>query len=160
MWQTSKHSTLHLDFLSPSIEDHRDWKIMLQHFFSSSRELRNKAEKLRRDRLSTLMNEMKSLVPIICDKYETKVIKLFNRIVDNKSFCFHFRWILTRLFFLEVDKSYLKLIQVKNKSNFFVDGLTEPIHRQYVHGNSVRKWFLAVLFKVDKAATWRRKAYF
>ena len=37
--------------------------------FSSSRELRNKAEKLRRDRLNSLMEEMRTLVPIICNKY-------------------------------------------------------------------------------------------
>jgi len=36
--------------------------------YSSSRELRNKAEKMRRDRLNTLMEEMRSLVPIICNK--------------------------------------------------------------------------------------------
>lgn len=36
--------------------------------YSSSRELRNKAEKLRRDRLNKLVEEMHSLVPIICNK--------------------------------------------------------------------------------------------
>lgn len=36
--------------------------------YSSSRELRNKAEKIRRDRLNGLIEEMKSLVPIICNK--------------------------------------------------------------------------------------------
>ena len=36
--------------------------------YSSSRELRNKAEKIRRDRLNGLIEEMKMLVPIICDK--------------------------------------------------------------------------------------------
>ena len=36
--------------------------------YSSSRELRNKAEKIRRDRLNGLIDEMKMLVPIICDK--------------------------------------------------------------------------------------------
>ena len=37
-------------------------------FFSSSRELRNKAEKMRRDRLNKLIEEMRTLVPIICNK--------------------------------------------------------------------------------------------
>ena len=37
--------------------------------YSSSRELRNKAEKIRRDRLNGLIDEMKMLVPIICDKW-------------------------------------------------------------------------------------------
>ena len=36
--------------------------------YSSSRELRNKAEKMRRDRLNGLMDDMKSLVPVICTK--------------------------------------------------------------------------------------------
>ena len=36
--------------------------------YSSSRELRNKAEKIRRDRLNGLIEEMKTLVPIICSK--------------------------------------------------------------------------------------------
>ena len=36
--------------------------------YSSSRELRNKAEKIRRDRLNGLIDEMKMLVPIICNK--------------------------------------------------------------------------------------------
>ncbi len=37
--------------------------------YSSSRELRNKAEKMRRDRLNSLMEEMRTLVPIICNKW-------------------------------------------------------------------------------------------
>ena len=37
--------------------------------YSSSRELRNKAEKIRRDRLNGLIDEMKMLVPIICNKW-------------------------------------------------------------------------------------------
>jgi adenylylsulfate kinase-like enzyme len=35
---------------------------------SASRELRNKAEKLRRDRLNRLIEEMKQLVPVISAK--------------------------------------------------------------------------------------------
>lgn len=42
--------------------------------YSSSRELRNKAEKMRRDRLNNLMEEMRTLVPIICNK-KTKTDK-------------------------------------------------------------------------------------
>jgi len=42
--------------------------------YSSSRELRNKAEKMRRDRLNSLMEEMRTLVPIICNK-KTKTDK-------------------------------------------------------------------------------------
>lgn len=42
--------------------------------YSSSRELRNKAEKMRRDRLNGLMEEMRTLVPIICNK-KTKTDK-------------------------------------------------------------------------------------
>jgi hypothetical protein len=36
--------------------------------YSASRELRNKAEKLRRDRLNKLIDEIRTLVPIICTK--------------------------------------------------------------------------------------------
>jgi len=36
--------------------------------YSSSRELRNKAEKMRRDRLNGLIEEMRALVPMICNK--------------------------------------------------------------------------------------------
>ena len=43
--------------------------IRIFFFCSSLRELRNKAEKLRRDRLNSLMEEMRTLVPIICNKW-------------------------------------------------------------------------------------------
>jgi hypothetical protein len=41
---------------------------MFIYFCSASRELRNRAEKLRRDRLNGLIEEMKQLVPVISAK--------------------------------------------------------------------------------------------
>ena len=58
-------------------------------FCSSSRELRNKAEKLRRDRLNSLMEEMRTLVPIICNKWVDPIAsimeKLYSFLQENQN---------------------------------------------------------------------------
>lgn len=87
-------------------------------FCSSSRELRNKAEKMRRDRLNGLMEDMKSMVPIISTRLNHLTFKYVLYTYNPSSISTRKNKAdKTRAAVLRVTANYLRLSQRKKCSS-------------------------------------------